>query len=164
MRMNTILYATDFSEASKSAFPLAYSLARDHGARLIVLHVVPAGTYEIANLAQLGLGESARQFEEDIQHDLQRLQPPDDSVPMEYKVAKGDPTTLIIEVAEQTACDLIVVGTHGRTGLSRVLMGSVAEHVLRSAPCPVLVVKTSVSDTGHAGAASLERHGMTEGV
>ncbi len=153
MRMNTILYATDFSEASKSAFPLAYSLARDHGARLIVLHVVLTGTYEIANLAQLGQGESARQFEEDIRHDLQRLQPPDDRVPMEYKLAKGDPATAIIKVAEETACDLIVLGTHGRTGLRRVLMGSVAEHVLRSAPCPVLVVRGSVPEAGHSSAA-----------
>ena len=141
MRMNTILYATDFSEASQSAFPLAYSLARDHTARLIALHVVPTGTYEIANLVQLGQGESVRQFEEGIRHDLQRLQPPDGSVPMEHKLAKGDPASSIIKVAEETACDLIVLGTHGRTGLRRVLMGSVAEHVMRSAPCPVLVVK-----------------------
>jgi nucleotide-binding universal stress UspA family protein len=164
MRINTILYATDFSEASRSAFPLAYSLARDHGARVIALHVVPAGTYEIANLVQLGHGESVRQFEQELWHDLQRLQPPDGSVPMEYKLEKGDPATLITKVAEETACDLIVVGTHGRTGLSRVLMGSVAENVLRSAPCPVLVAKTSVSDTGQPATASLERHEMTAGV
>jgi universal stress protein A len=162
MRINTILYATDFSESSKSAFPLAYSLARDHGARLIALHVVPAGTYEIANLVQLGHGESFRQFEEEIRHDLERLQPPDSSVPMVYKLAKGDPATLITNVAEEMASDLIVLGTHGRTGLRRVLMGSVAEHVLRSAPCPVLVVKTSLSDRGDPGADSLDRHGMTE--
>jgi nucleotide-binding universal stress UspA family protein len=60
---------------------------------------------------------------------------------MEYKLAKGDPASPIIKVAEEMACDLIVLGTHGRTGLGRVLMGSVAEHVMRSAPCPVLVVK-----------------------
>ena len=153
MQIHTILYATDFSDASKVAFPLAYSLARDHGARLIVLHVVPAGTYEIANLAQLGQGESARQFEDDIWHILQRIQPPDDRVPMEYKLAKGDPAASIIQVAEETACDLIVLGTHGRTGLRRVLVGSVAEHVMRSAPCPVLVVKGSVPDTADSPAA-----------
>lgn len=141
LQMQIVLYTTDFSDSSKSAFPLAYSLARDHGARLIVLHVVPAGTYEFVNLAQLGLGESAQKFEDDIRHLLQRIQPPDDRVPMEYKLAKGDPAVSILQVAEETACDLIVMGTHGRTGLKRVLMGSVAEHVMRSAPCPVLVVK-----------------------
>ena len=141
MHMQTVLYTTDFSDSSKSAFPLAYSLARDHGARLIVLHVLPSGTYEIVNLAQLGQGESAQQFEADIRHDLQRIQAPDDRVAMEYKLAKGDPAASIIQVAEETACDLIVLGTHGRTGLRRALMGSVAEHVMRSAPCPVLVMK-----------------------
>jgi nucleotide-binding universal stress UspA family protein len=110
---------------------------------LIVLHVLPTGTYEIVNLAQLGQGESAQQFEDGIRRELQELQPPDDRVPMEYKLAKGDPAASIIQVAEETACDLIVLGTHGRTGLRRVLMGSVAEHVMRSAPCPVLVVKGS---------------------
>src|SRR3954454_16893841 len=153
MQMQTILYTTDFSDSSKAAFPLAYSLARDQGARLIVLHVLPAGTYEIVNLAQLGQGESAQQFEDDVRHDLQRIQPPDDRVPMEYKLAKGDPAASIVKVAEETACDLIVLGTHGRTGLRRVLMGSVAEHVMRTAPCPVLVVKGSVPDTGHSSAA-----------
>jgi nucleotide-binding universal stress UspA family protein len=141
MQMQTILYTTDFSESSKSAFPLAYSLARDHGARLIVLHVLPAGTYELVNLAQLGQGESAQQFEDDIRQHLQRIQAPDDRVAMEYKLAKGDPAAAIIRVAEETACDLIVLGMHGHTGLRSVLMGSVAGHVVRRAPCPVLVVK-----------------------
>jgi nucleotide-binding universal stress UspA family protein len=150
--MHTILYTTDFSDSSKSALPLAYSLARDHGARLIVLHVLPAGTYELVNLAQLGQGESAQQFDDDIRHDLQRIQPPDDRVAMEYKLAKGDPAATIVKVAEETACDLIVLGTHGRTGLKRVLMGSVAEHVMRSAPCPVLVVKGPLPDTGSSSA------------
>jgi nucleotide-binding universal stress UspA family protein len=72
---------------------------------------------------------------------------------MEYKLAKGDPAASINRVAEETASAVIVLGTHGRTGLRRVLMGSVAEHVMRSAPCPVLVVKGSVPDTGHASTA-----------
>jgi nucleotide-binding universal stress UspA family protein len=144
MQMQSILYATDFSDSSKAGFPLAYSLARDHGARLIVLHVLPAGTYEIVNLAQLGQGDSSRQYDDDIRRELERIQPPDDRVPMEYKLLKGDPAVSIVKEADETACDLIVLGTHGRTGLSRVLMGSVAEHVMRSAPCPVLVMKVPV--------------------
>jgi nucleotide-binding universal stress UspA family protein len=144
MQIRTILYTTDFSESSKVTFPMAYSLARDHGARLIVLHVVPSGTYQILNLAQLGQGESERQFEDDIRHQLLRLQPPDNRVPMEYKLAEGEPGASIVKVAEDMHCDLIVLGTHGRTGFRRVLMGSVAEHVMRTAPCPVLVVKGPV--------------------
>ena len=58
-----------------------------------------------------------------------------------YRVEKGDAAPRIVGVAEETRCDLIVMGTHGRTGLGRVLMGSVAEQVLRTAPCPVVTVK-----------------------
>jgi nucleotide-binding universal stress UspA family protein len=152
LQMRTILYTTDFSDSARAAFPLAYSLARDHGASLMVLHVIPVGTADILNLAQLGAGETAREYDEGILHDLHRLQPPDDRVPMEYKLANGDPASSIIKVAEETACDLIVLGTHGRTGLRRVLMGSVAEHVMRIAPCPVLVAKGSVPVTVHSSA------------
>ena len=150
--MQTILYTTDLSELSEIAFPLAYSLARDHHARLIVLHVVPAGTYAIVNLATLGLGESPQQFEDKLRHELQRVQPPDDCVKMEYKLVEGDPAASIVKVAEDTPCDLIVLGTHGRTGLRRLLMGSVAEHVLRKAPCSVLVVKAPEPDSPALGA------------
>ncbi len=132
---------------------MAYSLARDHGARLILLHVVPAGTYEITNLAQLGQGESMQQFEEGIRRELQNLCPPDGRVQPDYKLAEGDPAAAINKVAEETAANLIVLGTHGRTGLRRVLMGSVAEHVLRSAPCPVLVVKGAVPGADASSAA-----------
>jgi nucleotide-binding universal stress UspA family protein len=154
LQMRTILYTTDLSESSKVAFSFAHSLARDHGARLIVLHVIPSGTYELLNLTELGHGESAQQFDDDIRHHLRRLQPPDDRVPMEYKLVKGDTTASIIKVAEQTDCDMIVLGKHGGTGLKRMLMGSVAEHVMRCAPCPVLVVKEAVPDTVHSSAAS----------
>jgi universal stress protein A len=153
MRMHTVLCGTDFSDSSRGAIPMAYSLARDHGARLILLHVVPAGTYEIANLAQLGQGESKHQFEEGIRRELRELCPPDGGVPLEYKVAEGDPAAAINKVAEETAAALIVLGTHGRTGLRRALMGSVAEHVMRTAPCPVLVVKGAVPDAGPSAAA-----------
>lgn len=145
MQIKVILCATDFSESSKAAFSLAYSLARDHGVRMIVLNVIPAGTYEILSLAQLGLGESERQFEDEIRHGLRQLQPPDNRVFMEYKLAKGDPAKSIVKMAEDARCDLIVLGTHGRSGLRRVLMGSVAEHVLRLAPCPVLVLNARVT-------------------
>jgi nucleotide-binding universal stress UspA family protein len=143
LKMSTILYATDMSELSKGAFPLACSLARDHGAKLIVLHVIPSGTHQFLTVAQLGQGESAAQFEDDLRHDLQRHYPVAERVLINYKLGKGDPATAIIKVAEEMACDLIVLGTHGRTGFRRVLMGSVAEHVMRTAPCPVLVVRTN---------------------
>lgn len=142
LRMSTVLYATDMSEVSSGAFPFACSLARDHGAKLIVLHVIPSGTHQFLTLAQLGQGETAEQFENDIRRELQRHYPAPEQVLVDYKLGKGDPAASITKVAEEMACDLIVVGSHGRTGLSRVLIGSVAEHVVRTARCPVLVVKT----------------------
>ena len=61
-------------------------------------------------------------------------------VPVERRLAEGDPADVILHFARQTPADLVVMGTHGRTGLGRVLMGSVAEQVVRKAPCPVLTV------------------------
>jgi nucleotide-binding universal stress UspA family protein len=63
-------------------------------------------------------------------------------VQLEYRLGTGDPATEILRLAGETKCDLIVMGTHGRTGLTRLVLGSVAEEVLRQAPCPVLAVKT----------------------
>jgi nucleotide-binding universal stress UspA family protein len=60
---------------------------------------------------------------------------------------EGDPATEILRIAQECKCDLIVMGTHGRTGVARLLMGSVAEHVVRKAECPVLVVKTPLPKT-----------------
>lgn len=73
---------------------------------------------------------------------LHRVQFPDAKVPVEHLLEEGNPSAEILRVAQERRCDLIVMGTHGRTGLHRLLMGSVAEHVVRKAPCPVLVVKT----------------------
>jgi len=72
--------------------------------------------------------------------ELEQLQLPDD-IRAERRFARGDPAEQILRVANEIHADLIVMGTHGRTGLERLLMGSVAEQVLRQAPCPVLTVR-----------------------
>jgi nucleotide-binding universal stress UspA family protein len=66
---------------------------------------------------------------------------PEQNVCVEHRLGQGDPATVIVNIAQDAGAGLIVMGTHGRTGLGRVLMGSVAEQVLRKAPCPVLTVK-----------------------
>lgn len=76
--------------------------------------------------------------------DLSRLRLPGNAVAVEHCLLDGDPATVIVRHAEATACDLIVMGTHGRTGLGRMFLGSVAEQVMRRAPCPVLTVKAIV--------------------
>jgi nucleotide-binding universal stress UspA family protein len=128
--IRTILHATDFSEPSNSALRLACALARDQGARLIVLHVVPTS-----------LAAEKRGFGDDLADELNRLAIPDQQIRAERRLEEGDPVAQILRVAGETGCDLIVMGTHGRTGLGRLLMGSVAEQVVRKALCPVLTVK-----------------------
>ncbi len=138
--MRVILHPTDFSKASVPARRVARSLARDHGARLVVLHVAPVNVYLEGRLAA--------EFDPvHYQHSLdairKRLDGPDLCYPVETLLTRGFETEEILRVAQQVDCDLIVMGTHGRTGLGRLLMGNTAESVLAKADCPVLVVKNS---------------------
>jgi nucleotide-binding universal stress UspA family protein len=82
--------------------------------------------------------------------ELQQFQVPDPNVPVDYRLEEGEPVSEILAVANQTSADLIVMGTHGRTGLGWLLMGSVAEQVVRQAPCPVLTVRTPFHEAAPA--------------
>ena len=137
-RMRTILHPTDFSERSESAFHLACSLARDQGARLIVLHVIPPPVSHGEVVAR----QQPNGYREQMCDWLYRLQAPGSRLDVDHRLTDGEPYAEILRVTEDDGCDLIVMGTHGRTGLRRLLMGSVAEQVLRQASCPVLTVKT----------------------
>ncbi len=142
--IRTILHPTDFSECATEAFDLACLLARDYAARLLVLHVLePPITALAGNEALPPLPEEyGRAAREEA---LRRLQAPYASVQLERRLQEGQVIPEILRRAAETPCDLIVMGTHGRTGLSRLLLGSVAEGVLRQAPCPVLSVRASRS-------------------
>ena len=85
-----------------------------------------------------------------LKEKLRQLLPPNFTGQVEYHVRDGDAAAEILTLAQQSHCDLIVLGTHGRSGVSRLLMGSVAEAVLRKAPCPVLTVKQPLLETGSA--------------
>jgi nucleotide-binding universal stress UspA family protein len=78
---------------------------------------------------------------------LQEVQELGDNVPVEHQLEEGDPVTEILRVAQERECELIVMGTHGRTGLAHLLMGSVAERVVRRSGCSVLVVKTPFGES-----------------
>ena len=145
LAIEAILHPTDFSKHSAYAFRLAGSLARDHGARLIVLHVVSTLGPE-----QVSHGEAVSQlqpegYQEKLWRDLRAIQPADPAIRMQHLLAEGDPAAEIVRVAAESGCGLIVMGTHGRTGLDRLVMGSVAEQVMRRAPCPVLTAKSKPS-------------------
>jgi nucleotide-binding universal stress UspA family protein len=123
-----ILFPTDFSERSRHEFGIACALARG-GSRLVVLHVV-----EVVHVASEG-------YEDALNERLRALQPDTPSIQVEYRLREGESAEEILREAAASSCDLIVLGTHGRTGLDRLVTGSVAETVLRRARCPVLVVK-----------------------
>jgi nucleotide-binding universal stress UspA family protein len=138
LSLHTILLPTDFSPNAEYALRMASSLARDYGARLILLHVSmpPSGPIDVLPPGPDLPAES----QEALLGKLPWPELPDAGVRVEHRVAEGEPADEILRLARKVSCDLIVMGTHGRTGLARLLHGSVAEEVLRKAPCPVLAV------------------------
>ncbi len=138
MKLKRIVYATDFSPLSEVALQYATALARDTGATLLITHVEED---PLAYGAGEGFVAIPEWTTETIRKRLEAVVPPDENVEYEHRLLLGDPAEMIVQLAEQEKADLIVMGTHGRSGLSRLLMGSVAEAVVRQAPCPVLTVK-----------------------
>jgi nucleotide-binding universal stress UspA family protein len=140
LEVRTILVPVDFSECSQSAFQIARALARDYRARLVVLHVPTPPPFvtpgELEKVLQRPDG-----YRGELEDNLRRLYTSDPPAAVEYWVQDGGAAAEILGVAEEARCDLIVMGTHGRSGLGRMLLGSVAEKVVRKALCPVLTVK-----------------------
>jgi nucleotide-binding universal stress UspA family protein len=137
--IRVILHATDFSLESEAALQVARSLARDLGARLVIVHVAP-----IVILADgTPVDTDPRVYQRALDVLRKRFDGTDLRYPVETRIGWGVATEGIIKTAEEVGSDLVVIGTHGRTGLSRALMGSVAESVLLKAGCPILVVKPS---------------------
>ncbi len=142
LAIKTILHPTDFSEGSDIAFRLACSLARDYGARLIVLHVAapPEGFFYGEGIIPL----PPKNHREPLHEKLLLVQPRHNGITVEHRLAEGDAVAEILQEAEAEKADVIVMGTHGRTGVGRLVMGSVAEQVVRRAACPVVTVKPQV--------------------
>jgi nucleotide-binding universal stress UspA family protein len=145
--IKTILFPTDLGKNTRAVFELACSLTRDHGARLYVLHVVPAPPQSGVSASKLAR-ERARHTEEDwesnkteMERKLQRLRSPDDSVQVEYLVKEGDPETCIVQTAQELAANLVILETHGKSDEERRFLGSVAGEVVRRPPCPVLLMR-----------------------
>ena len=136
-----ILVATDFSHDANRALTMAAELARALSARLTIFHVVQMPTY-----AFFGGGtfvpspELTAEIMSDARRWLAAAKERLSGLKVETVCFDGDPASLIVRWAEEHKPDLIVLGTHGRRGLRRLILGSVAEHVLRSASCPVLTV------------------------
>ena len=136
--LKSILFATDFSDAAIAAAPIAVQIAKRYGAKIYGLHVNKFENYTAVapqNWAALAEAEEHQRIA-DIEHLNEQLEP----VEHEAIVTEGNTWQEISKVIQGKEIDLIVLGTRGRTGLEKALLGSVAEEILRQAPCPVLTV------------------------
>ncbi|MCM2333557.1 MAG: universal stress protein, partial [Anaeromyxobacteraceae bacterium] len=134
----------DFSDASRAALETAADLARQHGATLTLFHAYPVpgytfpdGSFVASSKMLEELADQARRHLDEWRAIAAGLGP----ATVDAATAVGEPAYEIISYAKEKGIDLVVVGTHGRTGLTHALMGSVAERVVRKAPCPVLTVR-----------------------
>jgi len=138
MKLNEVLFPTDFSSASDVVGRIARDMAKEAGARLHVLHVVHPVTDP--SLAAETLARVARSF--------------GDGLRMETALLSGRAARSIASYARDKGIDLIVMGTHGRTGVSQAILGSVAETVMRLAPCLVMTVPAAVLEKRDAVSAA----------
>jgi nucleotide-binding universal stress UspA family protein len=169
--INTILVPVDFSPHSTEAMYYASSIAERFSSSLLIMHVIakevetystsrhsehcglPHNTFALLGPYSGTLEESVEvtdavtvDLREQAHTALQQFLPPQlVGWPLELHIEVGHPCEQILEVARREEVDLIVMGTHGRTGLEHVLLGSVAEQVVRRAPCPVMTVKAATS-------------------
>jgi nucleotide-binding universal stress UspA family protein len=136
--IRTILHPTDFGPAAEAAFHFACSLAREYHSEIVLLHVVePAFVLPVDGLTV----PIPTDIDAESRKRLERIFPLDQNVKVRRETVIGMPVEEIARVATECKADMVVMGTHGRGGFSRLLMGSVAEGVLRSVACPVLFVK-----------------------
>jgi nucleotide-binding universal stress UspA family protein len=141
--LKNILFATDFSPAAEAALPYALGLAKQYGARVHGLHVRFPATYPI--VGPEAMPQVLEAAEEQAKFEAKQLHQMLEAVPHEVTVAEGDLWPILSEIVNQQKTDLIVMGTHGRTGMTRALLGSATEEIFRKAHCPVLTVGPRVS-------------------
>jgi nucleotide-binding universal stress UspA family protein len=144
MNVNKILFPSDFSHTGDAALEMATALARDAGATLVIVHVEEHPMAYGGGDVYYGVAEPATA---DLLRMLEDIKPADPQVPYQHRLITGTPASAIVRLAEDENIDMIVMGTHGRSGLSRLLMGSVAEAVVRHAKCPVLTYKQPAEQT-----------------
>ena len=144
MEFRHILAPTDFSEYSKKAVASALELAKKFGAKLSILHVVELPPYPVEGYVPPSLTATfIEDLEREASQELAQVVPEAEGAGVEVArlVAVGTPYRKIIDMAEAEQVDLIVMATAGRTGFSHLIMGSIAERVVRTASCPVLTIR-----------------------
>lgn len=143
--LKTILHPTDETTAFTGAWKLAQLLARDHRAELLVVHIIPIPVYAFSEV-DVTLQQPLITPQEDLEL-LKKNYVAEAGISVRYLVDQGDAGIVLERIAEEQQASIIVMGTHGRKGLGRMIMGSVAEHVVRHAKCPVITVKSDWQPT-----------------
>lgn len=138
MQFKKIIVPVDFSRAANAGVELAANVAKDSGARLLIVHVQEPPEAYNSGVMYYGIAEPTA---EELMKMLTDIVPGNPSIAYEHRLIQGDPADAIVRLVREEEADLIVLSSSGRTGLTRVLMGSVAEVIVRKAPCPVLVCK-----------------------
>ena len=143
MTTTHILVPADFSDDAEQALDYAIQLAKAFQARLSILHVIHLTPMAMGDIGAASLVPYLEDMEADAQQRLHAMMDRvnQEGLEGETVIVQGVPAQHIVEMAGNKSIDLIVMGTHGRTGLTHALIGSVAERVVRLAPCPVLVTR-----------------------
>jgi len=146
MQIRLILLPTDFSECGNYALSYVTSLARTFEASIICIHVIEpmVPTVGYSGMTEpLPIADISDQLEDSAERELPKIAEGEECAGLEIEelIVHGEAASEIVRVARDRKVDLIVISSHGRTGLGRILFGSTAEAVVRHAPCPVLVVK-----------------------
>jgi nucleotide-binding universal stress UspA family protein len=141
--LNNIVFATDFSPAAEAALPYAIGLAKQYGGKVHGLHVRFPATYPI--VGPEAMPQVIEAAEEQAKFEAQQMHEMLATVSHEVTIIEGDLWPILNEMVVQQKVDLIVMGTHGRKGVSRALLGSAAEEIFRKTSCPVLTVGPHVS-------------------
>jgi len=145
--VKNVLFATDFSPTSESALPYATAISRRFGSMLHVAHVLSDSSVLLmtGGVDYVSVGTLYEDAHSDAQERIQRITTRLEGIPHRTYVRHGQVWTNLSSIVKENAIDLIVVGSHGRTGLEKLLLGSVAEDIMRHLPCPVLTVGPKVA-------------------
>src|SRR6266571_2632741 len=141
--VKNILFATDFSPAADLAAPIAIQIAQRYGAKIYGVHVNRFEDYTAA--APNAWAAMAEAAEKETKEDAGRLNEQLQGIEHEVVISEGSTWEVVSDLIKEKEIDLVVLGTRGRTGLGRAILGSVAEQILRQAPCPVLTVGPHVN-------------------
>jgi nucleotide-binding universal stress UspA family protein len=146
-QIKKILVPVDFSECSRKALQYAIPFARQFNAELTLVHVVQVNYY-VGDFGTVDMALLETEMRKSAEKQLSDLAAREvgQELRSETVLRTGRIVSEIVEVAKQTKADIIIISTHGHTGLKHVLLGSVAENVVRHAPCPVLIVRQQEHD------------------